>query len=1167
MSRSELKEEIHKDEDVFGLGCALELFAEHQEVCSMIDNLNIIINSEESIIERAEQRFLDILKQYHEQPHLLDSYLDEILEKMIKIIRSPDNNMKLKHQVFNYMYILINVRGYKVIVRHLPHEVADFEPVLRLLEQQNPEDTKTWMTRYVLLLWLSIIVMIPFHLSRLDGFYENEQNVEGKTAMIRVLDLCKTYAIVSDKCRDAAAFLASKFLTRTDVKQIHLKQFLDWARNLSSNPSSTVFLKYGVSSCVAMVIKHGKREDLLPLARDLLDWIIGDHFRLNSGSDVHKLVYKIVQRIGLIFLPPRIASWRYQRGNRSLTANLSAGDAKTDITPQQSTNLIETTPEEIDVPDEIEEIIDQLIQGLGAEDSIVRWSAAKGVGRVTSRLSKELADEVVGSVLELFNPRETDSSWHGGCLALAELGRRGLLLPERLPEVVTVIKKALVYDEPRGYSSVGSHIRDAACYVCWSFARAYETEILKPYVNEIAGALLIVACFDREINCRRAASAAFQENVGRQGTFPHGIDIIITADFFAISIRNNAYLNISVYIAQFDEYTTPLIDHLLERKVDHWDIAIRELTSKSLHNLTFKAPEYMANNVLKKLFEKAKSIDLHCRHGSVLAIGEIFHALALVAEEKGCKINQIVEEEELIEAQNLIGLYSERFYFRGLGGELMKQACSKFIQKCSMAKLPFHQLKIIDDWLSLLNTCLSYDVPIVRTTSIEALPALFKEYYQERPIENVVKTYINEILSPSCTQVSRMGHSLALGVLPFFIVKQYYQEIIKALIESTLITPATAKWAESRRDSIKALTSICVTLKEDGNDFEFVTQIFECFLLGLNEYTQDNRGDIGAWVREASMMGLETLTLLSKNDYLTPDLVSKILTGIAQQSVEKIDRTRALAAQIFYRLIYNEPKVPHVSSLDDLKKIFSEEKCNNLNWNSAKSTFPLFVQLLELEEYKYNVTLGLISSIGGLTETLVKNSSASFFEKLHEIKTRHSAGDQDISHLCDIILKIFMNYQRNDRIIVPMFRFLDKLFSSNCLTNLLENCEWEFPKKIFKLVQMEINGCKDIYKLIDGISLLCQYLQINSEICGNALVQLSILLCHRQPYIRRSTSTKLYESLLVYGDMSIIPEDNLEQVMNVLSSTDWEGNVEELRLVRNELCLLMGVRAPILKKK
>ena len=52
--------------------------------------------------------------------------------------------------------------------------------------------------------------------------------------------------------------------------------------------------------------------------------------------------------------------------------------------------------------------------------------------------------------------------------------------------VVPVIIRALGYDEKRGNFSVGAHVRDAACYVCWAFARAYEPVDMQPYVQEVA---------------------------------------------------------------------------------------------------------------------------------------------------------------------------------------------------------------------------------------------------------------------------------------------------------------------------------------------------------------------------------------------------------------------------------------------------------------------------------------------------------------------------------------------------------------------------------------------------------------------------------------------------------------------------------------------------------
>ena len=184
--------------------------------------------------------------------------------------------------------------------------------------------------------------------------------------------------------------------------------------------------------------------------------------------------------------------------------------------------------------EELEFVIEFLISSLRDKDTVVRWSAAKGIGRITGRLEMEMANDVVATVIELLGPNESDCCWHGGCLTIAELSRRGLLLPEKLPETFKILNKALLYEENRGSFSIGSNVRDSACYVAWAFARAYDPNVLKPYVLELSKNLLITCLFDREINCRRAASASFQEHVGRQDSFPHGIEILTEADYFTL---------------------------------------------------------------------------------------------------------------------------------------------------------------------------------------------------------------------------------------------------------------------------------------------------------------------------------------------------------------------------------------------------------------------------------------------------------------------------------------------------------------------------------------------------------------------------------------------------------------------------------------------------------
>jgi HEAT repeat protein len=47
-------------------------------------------------------------------------------------------------------------------------------------------------------------------------------------------------------------------------------------------------------------------------------------------------------------------------------------------------------------------VVEALLTGLGDRDTVVRWSAAKGLGRVTGRLPRDLGDDVVASLLDAF---------------------------------------------------------------------------------------------------------------------------------------------------------------------------------------------------------------------------------------------------------------------------------------------------------------------------------------------------------------------------------------------------------------------------------------------------------------------------------------------------------------------------------------------------------------------------------------------------------------------------------------------------------------------------------------------------------------------------------------------------------------------------------------------
>uniref|UniRef100_A0A8C6P4W4 Tubulin-specific chaperone D n=1 Tax=Nothobranchius furzeri TaxID=105023 RepID=A0A8C6P4W4_NOTFU len=1084
--------------------CVLSGFSESSEVTTLISSL-VEVHEDQRVREIVMQRFSVIMNGYQEQPHLLDPHLERMMKMLLDLVRSENSPPSLVHLSFKCLYIICKVRGYKTFMQLFPHEVADVQPVLELMSRQDPEDLQTWETRYMLLLWLSMTCLIPFDLSRLDGHLESDGGKPRESTMYRILTVAKV-TVSSGNSPNLCRLITHRFMTRPDVKQKCLADFLDWSLTTVSQTDDhsvrDIMALDGVLQSLVNIYTWGWDSIDSPTVLQCLE-----QKRLSESSEAkpRKLAVKLIQRLGLTFLKPRLASWRYQRGSRSLAANLSMSQPVSDTAPVSEPDTREQ--DDYDIPEEVETVIETLLVGLKDKETNVRWSAAKGIGRVTGRLPKELADEVVGSVLECFSFQEMDNAWHGGCLALAELGRRGLLLPSRLTDVVPLIIKSLTYEEKRGACSVGSNVRDAACYVCWSFARAYEPKELTPFVTQIASALLITTLFDRNINCRRAASAAFQENVGRQGTFPHGIDILTAADYFAVGNLSNCYLTISV---------------------------IRELASEALHNLTPQAPDYMATQVLPQLLTMATGPDLHGRHGAIMACGEVTHAL-----------------------------YELRQVFlmcRGFGGALMRPAICSLIGKLSLSKMPFKNDPIISKY-SLIS-----DKPtlVLQAAVVSALSALCEEYYQDQTgqadpqmQDALVSQYIGGLKSPQT--LTRSGSALALSCLPTFMIRGKFKQV-GCLFSNTfmIMSQMEGNFTEARRDAVRAITLVCVkagvcahgrpdsTLCSNN-----IADVYGVLLSCLNDYTTDSRGDVGAWVREAAVTALMELTMLVARDapeILSPDLVKPMMCCLAQQMAEKIDRYRAHAGNAFLHLLHStKPAVPHIPHREELETLTS------LNWNAPSQAFKYIAQLLGLPEYRYHTLLGLSVSVGGLTESTGHFSSQALFDFLRGIQRDEAALEQ----FGETLLRIFRDSLHSSRVSTPLLKTLSQMLANSCFEIFATQEDHHFGLDLLNLCK-ECRKSKDVVKLRACIDAFCGLIQFQGEVRKKVWSQLLMLLCHQFPVIRKATSSEVYEMLLTYDD-AVCPEV-LDDVMTLLSDTNCD--LATVRAHRNQLCDWLGVPRP-----
>ena len=114
-------------------------------------------------------------------------------------------------------------------------------------------------------------------------------------------------------------------------------------------------------------------------------------------------------------------------------------------------------PVDLEVSPVVEDSIESLLEACQDKDTIVRWSGAKGLARVAERIPSPLAEQIVEAVVELFTVHTiinngsldlsavSEHTWHGVCLSLAELARRGLLPTASLPSLMPWVYRVSTY--------------------------------------------------------------------------------------------------------------------------------------------------------------------------------------------------------------------------------------------------------------------------------------------------------------------------------------------------------------------------------------------------------------------------------------------------------------------------------------------------------------------------------------------------------------------------------------------------------------------------------------------------------------------------------------------------------------------------------------------------
>nr|CCC49973.1 putative tubulin folding cofactor D, fragment [Trypanosoma vivax Y486] len=949
------------------------------------------------------------------------------------------------------------------------------------------------------------------------------------------------------------------------------------------------YLLHGVLLAIAKTMKFGQRTELLQYVPQLIPSVAALFSAHSSDTLLCKAAVKVQQRLAMALLKGRSAPWRYHKRVTFLAHNLGESSMPDSRTLSNSGNNNEVGDDEGDdcVVEGVglEDAIGLLLEAVCHKDTVVRWSAAKGVARVCSRLSRTMAEDVITAVLDVFDNEHSDSSWHGGLLAVAELCRRSILHPRHLSTIVQFTTRGLSFDLSKGTYSVGSHVRDAACYVCWSIARAYDADDIKEHVYKLSTSLVVTSLFDREVHVRRAAAAAFQESVGRLGNFPDGIRLITTMDFFSLASLQNAYLHVAPVVAENSAYRGCMLDVLVSNKLLHWDRRVRCCAAQALGRLAVHENTDVIRGIARELFDRTVDNSVAVRHGAILALAELVGEL-----EPGVWPQEIIQQIAV-----LIPRVDAMRMFRSRGGEYVRQACCRLLASVARRRLPLPEAVEVpklggtlmrvktlaklqeffdDTWRQILEW--------LQNDAAEAYEQ-FAEAYYSKFIAAFHGPVLERLLS-GCMEthgpMERRGNFLAIGALPWAVIsatpepvpeanetEPYFMLVLRTAMEGTKLEQnREAQDAESRRNAVRSLTKTLLRIPAETAQLTaaLYEQVIQHLLNALDDYAADRRGDVGSFVRLEAIDALPVVVEYGQRMGLcTSAVVLRVICALLKQAMEKLDKLRGRAVTALERVVHLRGVLPQVGAdateAHEMATVCEKELtvlCDALFLDpSSDKTSPHVVftnlgqPLLGTELFAHPVAEGLVVSAGALSTHIMQPAVNAL---LHAFRVS-STESVRLSHA---LVEIAARYAHNERVVVPLCVTINRLIAAGVFDEARHMDLVEILRHELKHFAMNIHA---LLTLVGVLGDLCRSPVVEARESAWALSL--VMLASRYPKVRARMGTDMYTSLLVLSAAD--SSTDFAQAVSHLTATQWDGSdAVEVRGARDKLYDMLRIARP-----